>query len=178
MTNRNRRPQRRARPARTARMVWVNEHVDLVLLNNSVQVINVLTLAEEFMLFDTTIVSVIIPVLQVMGEALTDDGIREVRVALEVGKNTLDSDDFNQLLQDSVGPSWLWIAGDAQFTTVLNEKIKLDLLGNAGVARVKAMRRFRENDSTLFLIVQNFSPSGSEEGLILRGMIRTLLRIP
>ncbi len=43
--------------------------------------------------------------------------------------------------------------------------------------RFKAKRRFRENNSTLFLLHQNVI-AGSDTSVTLDGMVRTLIHIP
>ncbi len=176
MTNRNRRQARR--PARrSSRLVWVNENINSVLVDDSLIVIDLLTNAQNFMLFDTTIVSVIVEDLHYSFEMSMTESLVDLRVALIVAPSTMDGDDFQNVFADSIGPPWLGMLGG-------HERVPNGGTGNinltpAGPIKFKAKRRFRENNSTLFMIIQNVvGPGGATTDENFSGFVRTLLRIP
>ena len=177
MTNRNRRARRPAARGRTARLVWVNQFIDVALGLDSINIIDMLVSAVDFMTFDTTIVSVKIPWLSVSNDAAAVEGIRAVSMALIVAPDAMDADDFTQLHTNSIGPPWLYYTGQSARFAATAQQITFDLVQNPGMIDVKANRRFRENDSTLWMLIQNDFAAG-DANLNVRGFCRTLLRIP
>ena len=156
-------------------MVWVNENVNIIPVANAVTSQNMLSSAVDFMTFDTTIVRVVIPMLSFSGDALTVNGLREVRYALQVAPTSMDANDFEPPFGDSIGPPWMYVGGRS-VRLVAASTFTFDLVGENFID-IKAARRFRENDSTLHLIVQTVM-AGTNDVLSMNGMIRTLLRIP
>ncbi len=178
MTNRNRRSRRTSQPRRrTGRNVWVNEHFNILLSIDNINAVNLLAAADNFMTFDTTIVEVIMPVLAYEVRTDATIGTRQIRWALQVAPSTFDVADFETLYADSIGPPWMQTGGDA-FKTAAVGDLNLSLtVANGGPIRAKASRRFRENDSTLWLILENRSNAG-DSSLTINGFSRTLIRIP
>ncbi len=177
MTNRNRRGRSGGPKRRSGRNVWVNNDFTSNPVGDALAIVNLLQGAESFMTFDTTIVEVVIPVMNY--SVLTDATVanRGVRCALMVAQENLDASDMISLFTDSVGPPWLWTGGD-EFRTGAAGQLNLSLvIANGGTIRAKAKRRFRENDATLFLIVDNESEAGDSQQ-ILRGFARILIHIP
>ncbi len=178
MTNRNRPPARRStRPGRTSRRVWVNTDVDLTLVVDTLQIVNLLTVAAEFMLFDSTILQVVVADLAMSFTPTASANVRRVRWALETGKDTLDSPDIESIIGLTIGPSWLYTSGGSVNISNAQVPQNIDLLRGQADIRVKAKRRFRENDSTLWLIIQN-NMSAGDASIKFTGMFRTLLLIP
>jgi len=169
---------RRAPRGRTARMVWVNTNVNFTGIIDGLQNLDLLAGAAEFMVFDTTIVQVVIPELNFAftNNALTT-GNRQARAALQVGPTTMDSVDFQDLYSSSIGAPWMWFSGAGGRIPNTQTTLNLNLAHDENGVRVKAQRRFRENDSTLWLVVQNRTEAG-DTGLQYDGFVRTLLRIP
>ena len=106
----------------------------------------------------------------------TTSGKRQVRIAFQVAPSTMDGDDFESLFADSIGPPWMGMLGRTVNFANIATAATFDLLAGAPI-RFKARRRFRENDSTLFMVIQNLTP-GVDTDLTLDGMVRTLIRIP
>ncbi len=147
------------------------------LANNGIAIVNLLAGADNFMTFDTTIVETIIPVLNFSCTTNATDAIRGIRVALLVAPSTHDASDMTRLFTDSIGPPWMWFAGDELRTNAIG-KLNLSLaFSSAGAIRAKSKRRFRENESTLFLVIDNQTESG-DTILFLSGFCRTLIHIP
>ena len=176
MTQRNRPRSRPARAQRRGRRVWVNENINSVPADNTIEAIDCLTAAADFMTFDTTIEAVIIPDMAYSFQKLTA-GVVDFRMALIVGPTTLDNDDFQTLFADSIGAPWLGVWG-AHARIPDQGLLTFALAAGFDVIRVKAKRRFRENDSTLWLVIQNVVTSGTTINENLGGMVRTLLHIP
>ena len=179
MTTRRRRSRTRgARRGRTGRLVWVNREISLTGIIDARQTLDLLLLAESFMVFDTTIVRVVIPELTF---SFTNSGntqnTRSARMALMVGQSSLDADDFEPLFTDSVGPPWLGLWGANALVNSSQLDLTLNLVEGFSHIDVASSRRFRENDATLFMILQNRCDSG-DTGLEYRGYARTLIRIP
>ena len=170
----NFRPRGRPR-GRPGRNVWVNENVNASLTLNTVLPINLLTSASDFMTFDTTIRSVIIPDLTFTGTTTAVFGKRQIRCALIVAPTNMDADDFEPLFADSIGPPWLGVFGRTVAFGTVATVFSMDLALTG--LRFKAKRRFRENDSTLFMITQNLG-NPADTGFALDGMVRTLIHIP
>ncbi len=138
-----------------------------------------LTAAADFMTFDTTIVSVIIPDLTITAQVDDSGGTLNFRVALMVAPEAMDADDFQPLFADSIGPPWMWVNG-VHALAVINSLVTAPLAGGVhGPARIKSKRRFKENNVTLFLLQQNVVEAGTNlSNFRLSGMIRTLIHIP
>ena len=178
MTNRNRarRPAARTQARRTGRNVWVNENINAVLVQNSIQAIDCLSAAADFMTFDTTLETVIVPDMAYTLTTTTGAGKRQIRCAFIVGPSTMDADDFQAPFADSIGPPWLGVFGSTAH--LANGVLFTSTLAGPGFPiRYKARRRFRENNSTLFLLVQTLSVQ-ADTNIALDGMVRTLLHIP
>ncbi len=179
MTTRRRSP-RRGRTRRTGRNVWINEDFN-ILLGAGTNATPLLAVAADFMTFDTTIVRVVIPTLHfhMLTDATTNT--RQIRVAWQIGPTRMDSDDFQTLFVDSIGAPWMYMTGGAIKTAAIQE-ITITLAGGAVNAALpaidmKAKRRFRENESTLFMISEFTKASGDTDPR-LRGYSRTLVHVP
>ena len=157
-------------------MVWINENINSVIVQNSIQIINLLTAGREFMLFDTTIMSVIVTDLAFTGVSDATVGKRQIRCALLVAIDTIDSADMPALFSDTVGTPWLGVWGNTALVTA--SQAYTISLSSIPAMRFAAKRRFRENNASLFLVVQNVIAGGGDTALALDGMIRTLVRIP
>ncbi len=175
MTNRNRRP-RAARPARSARMVWVNARVSVAPTVSTLGAEDLLAGAQEFMKFDTTILGVVITRIAFSLDS-NAVGRKDFACALEVGKDTLDSLDFENPLVSSIGPAWLWHGIVTQPLPIADNQNLVVVTGADGATMVKAKRRFRENDATLWFIHNN-ATNGADDNLALQAYFRILLRIP
>ena len=178
MAKRSYRP-RKGSQRRSGRNVWVNENINSVPVGNSLGIIDCLTAAQDFMTFDTTIQRIVIPAFNWAFLSDATVGMREIRFALEVGKATLDAADFTSLFSDNIGPPWMYTWGRS---IKINGAAAVTVdFSNAGVQGgpidVKSKRRFRENESTLFLVNQNLSP-GTDVEQSINGLVRTLLYIP
>ena len=178
MTTRNRRSRRsRGSQRRTGRNVWVNHDVNEIPVVNTLTTRNLLVNAKDFMLFDTTIVNVIIEDLKWTFTSTSTSGTRRLAIALITGMDTLDAADFSSLYLDDVGPPYM---------VLLTKTIRVDDAGSLphnvditpqGPVVVKAKRRFKENDATLWLIIQQLGPA-TDPNQELSGIIRTLIHIP
>ena len=179
MTTQRRGRRSQARPrVRTSRRVWVNEHVDLNLVVDTIQITDLLSAADQFMLFDATVLAVIAPTLTYTMSVAAVEERRSLRWALVVGKNTLDSDDVQTLFTDSIGAPWLYFGGFENRFAAVAAQFSVDFVAqNRAPIRVKAKRRFVENDDTLWLVIQNNSNAG-DTNLNITGMFRTLLYVP
>jgi len=178
MTNRNRPPpRRRTGPRRTGRNVWVNDLVSAALTVDAIALIDLLSTAADFMLFDTTIVRIVQSHMAISGRHDNTNGVRAAAVAYFVGPALLDADDIDRIMVSSIGSPWMWhrmnsavfgntAAGD--FTFLMNSDSAL---------RIGAKRRFKENDSTLWLAVENQTAAG-DTNLRVDGFVRTLIHIP
>ena len=167
---------RRGAPRRTGRNVWVNDNLSVTLSDNSLIAVPLLTDAVDFMTFDTTIVAVIINEMTMSGQKLTSGRVT-ARAALMIAPDTMDSDDFQALITNSIGPPWMWVGSITE--RVADQAIfNFEFANSRFPVRVKAKRRFRENDSTLFLVFQNALENGSIISENLQGMVRTLIHIP
>ena len=169
---------RTTRRGRTGRDVWVN--TSLLNIPQSVDglhIQNLLLGAPDFMTFDMTINRVIIPTFVFHAATLAATGTRQFRWALQVAPKTMDSADFEPLFTDSVGPPWLATGGAAQLLPAVAGVFTFTLAGHNGIIDVKAKRRFRENDSTLFLITEN-RVVFSDTDIQIHAFCRTLLHIP
>ena len=175
MTTRNRRPPRTR--ARTSRRVWVNQNVETALTVNTRQIIDVLQAAPEFMLFDTTILRVILAPLFFTTITTVTQGIREVRYSLFIGTELLDSDDSPTLFNNTIGADHMHVGGSGALFSSTTQLVTFDLTEGIEHIDVKAKRRFRENDSTLWLLVENEGVAG-DVGLRMDGYVRTLLHVP
>ena len=162
---------------RTARKVWVNKQLSTNLTIDTIQGIDLMTSAVDFMKFDATIVAVILSGLTISFDAAATLGLNRFGLALIVGLDTLDSADFASPLQSTIGPSWLWnqVATFRQAAAAVTVNQGFGPVGD--VIRVRAQRRFRENDATLFMVAENSMVAGATN-IQLNGMARILLHIP
>ena len=176
MTTKSRRSsRRRTTRSRTGRNVWVNVGFNIQIVQDTIASLGLLGPAGDFMTFDTTIVETIMTDLQLVGDK-TGLGNLETRWALQTAPSTMDSDDFEPMLTDSIGPPWMYVAG---LTARITDGIAFTMnYGVPGGIRAKAKRRFRENDATLFLVFQNAVAGGTALNMRLTGMSRTLIHIP
>ncbi len=178
MTTRRRSRRRSAPRRRSGRLVWVNHRLDQVALalNGSV-LIDVLTSAADFMVFDTTIVSVLFTHLSASVTTSVDQATRSTGAALFVGHENLDVADITDgPLSSSIGPPWMWHSMNCLSQGVVS-RLNLPLVQIGLGLFVKAQRRFKENNSTLFLVVET-DVHANDTAADLTGYIRTLLRIP
>ena len=170
------------RTAKTGRLTWANRFIAYPqsLAATGRQFFDLLASAESFQKFDSTIVHVIgalsFTYIQVAAGSSSEDCI--VGAYLYVADDNLQLTNFPDLTAEATQPSYLWThyhaarilrttetAGD-QADNSLNWYAPLD---------VKAMRKFRENNKTLWLVIDNISTTHS---LLFGGLIRTLVRIP
>ncbi len=159
-------------------MVWVNEAVNIGLTVNSISVLPMLDPAGDFMVFDTTIVRVVIPTLQFTLSTTNVEGLRQFRWALFTAIDTMDPADATSLFADTIGPPWMATGGSGARFAGNIQQVTFDLvLANGGVIDVKAARRFRENSATLFLQTENVV-NAADTNLNITGLVRTLIRIP
>ena len=129
------------------------------------------------MTFDTTVVHVVIPDLAATFTVESSGGQIDFRFALITANNGMDVADFTQLFLSSIGPSWLYVGG-AHIDSVINAKIVLNFT-SSGPIHVRAKRRFKENNETLWMLVQNVVEGGTTlADTHWSGMTRTLLHIP
>ncbi len=182
MTTRTR--GRRSRPSgrgprRVARRVWVNRFIGVggITVDSKV-LVDLLSSASEFMIFDCTILAVQLSYLYWTYTADATDAIRSVGAALLTGQENLDAADILEGPLDSgIGPSWLWQQSVALRTDAA-ALVSMNIVSSTtGGIRVRAKRRFTENNETLFLVAQNLGEAGDTE-LQLQGFCRTLLLVP
>ena len=173
--------RRRGVRRRNGRNVWVNEQFEVTLTPASTTVVaDLLTSAADFMTFDTTIVSVLLTGLTVRWN--TDDVTqqrREVGMGLMVAPATMDNIDFPSPISDNVGAPWMWHNyGSAVFQNSTHFFAAGPTgQGQNGVVHVRAQRRFRENNSTLWFVAETIQ-AGADTNAEITGYARTLLRIP
>ncbi len=177
MTNRKRSGRRTGTRRRTGRNVWVNQNISFSPADNALTVAPMLTPAAEFMIFDTTIVHTIITSLNWTGQIDDSGGLIQMAIALVTALDTADAADFQTLFLDSIGPTWLYynrVGSRESINAVFNIP-----LTPVGAIHVKAKRRFKENNTTLFLLVQTVIEAGTNVSSdLLSGMVRTLIHIP
>jgi len=160
---------------RTGRLVWVNNDVNLIPTVSGVNLTAILTNAPDFMLFNTTIVTVIIQSLVFTYDSIAPAGTRRFFIGLRTAPELIDAVDFPNPLTDGVGPPWMAVLHNAHNVSGVAPQT-LNLTPNGPVV-VKAKRRFKQNNETLFLHTQSVSPAVDTNPL-LSGFIRTLLYIP
>ena len=177
MTNRNT-TRRRSQPARrTGRNVWVNQSFNATLVIDGLAQVNLLTVAQDFMTFDTTVVQVVITVFNYAVLTGPTVGTREIRYALILAPINMDASDHSTLFTDTIGPPYMYTGGDA-FRTGAAGQLNLSLiLANGGPIVAKSKRRFRENDSSVFLLLDNESEADDTQ-LVVTGWARVLIHIP
>jgi len=178
MTNRNRRfsgrPTRRT-SGRHGRLVWVNADVNEIPVAGILGIRDLLTAADAFMTFDTTIITTIIESMSHTYNSVAPAGTRSARVALQTGPVASFASNFASLFVNSIGPPWMYLASEVHNITGVQVQ-ELDLVPNPPTV-VKSKRRFKENNNTLWLIHQTVHPA-ADTNLQLLGYVRTLLRIP
>ena len=174
MTNRNRRTSRGPR-RRPGRNVWVNENINTIVTPNNIQILDLLSFAQDFMTYDTTINEVIITDLHWSFTTTDPAGLRQMRCGLIVAPKGMDANDFQVPFGDHIGTPWMGMWGNhLRMSGVQNGNISL---APAEGLRFHSKRRFRENDSTLWLVYQSVV-SGVDGDNLLSGMSRTLIHIP
>jgi len=176
MTNRNRRStgSRRTR-RRTGRNVWVNHDVNATPVVNSLSLLDIMQNAPDFMVFDTTVVSVIIESLNYSYVSIAPAGVRRISVGIMALHEGIDASDISPILVDGVGPPWMVLLENSHSISGLT--VQNLSLTPTGPIHIKAKRRFRENETTLFLVIQsNHIAADTVPALI--GIIRTLIHIP
>jgi len=177
MTNRNRRNSRNTTRRRSGRNVWVNNSFNATLVPDALAQVNITQGAMDFMTFDTTVVQVIISVFNYAVLTNANIGTRELRYALILAPSNMDSSDHDTLFSDTIGAPYMFTGGDA-FRTGAAGQLNLSMvLSNGGPIIAKAKRRFRENDSSVFLLLDNESDPG-DTSLTVTGWARTLIHIP
>ena len=176
MTNRNR-PRARTTRRRSGRNVWVNEVIAPAAISPDTSTsISLLTSAKEFMTFDTTILRVVVTDFSFTLQKSGGNGIVTARYALQIAPTTTDTDDFASLFVSTIGAPWMYTSGVTGF--LADTLLTTFTFPQGEDAPIKAKRRFRENDSTLFMIFANTVQTGSFTAGVIRGMIRTLIHIP
>ena len=179
MTTRTRTPRRTSGTRRrTGRLVWVNKNIQQLLTDNGVSRIDLLDAAKDFMVFDTTIVSVLISELwyNISVEAAVVFN-RRVRCVMQTAIKTIDTADFEPLFGDSIGPPYMWTGGNGELKSGGGFEPRMDIIPQGEPVFVKAKRRFKENDASLFLVAETKIASG-DASVELNGYIRTLIYIP
>ena len=162
---------------RTGRNVWVNEHIGVALPPNSFSFTELLTEAAEFMVFDTTVVHIVIPAFFIQATFLVSDGLVTTRYAIIKASKLADGDDFEQLFIDSIGPPWLGVFGGSITGDPGPHGLNI-AGGGAPVLHFKAKRRFTENNDTLWLLMQSANSGGATGTTTVEAMVRTLIHIP
>jgi len=171
-----RRASRRGKP-RTSRRVWVNTRINQSLTVDTIEIVDLLAGAAEFMVFDCTVLAMMVTWLTYTSDLAATLGTREIAVAIHKGDELLDSADAISPRTSSIGPPWLWNkCSSARFAATAQSQTT-DLISGENAVRIKAMRRFTENNQTLWLTVENASEAG-DTNLNLSGMVRTLLLVP
>ncbi len=127
-------------------------------------------------MFDSTILSIVIAGLTWSYDTVDPAGNRHISCVFLTGNDALDTNDFQVPLADSVGPAWMGTLWSSERNTGVQAQTQ-QLVPPEGM-RFKSKRRFRENNETLFMVVQSFAPHNNDTNLTLDGMVRTLIRIP
>jgi len=173
MTNRNRRrftPRRR-----TGRDVWVNHDLNEIPVPNTVQIKNLLLPAPDFMTFDTTVNTIIVEDIHWGFDSLAPAGLRRLALGFVVLRTGTGPGGAPAPLTDGVGPPWMgMLHASENLSGVAPQNISV-IKGDP--IRFKAKRRFRENESSVFLVYQTISP-GADTNQTLSGVIRILIHIP
>jgi len=177
MTTRRRSGRRSGTRKRAGRNVWVNENINSIMTANSVLALNCLTDAKDFMTFDTTIVQIIIPDFSIQFLTLVSDSIVNWRGVFQTAPTLMETDKFQVPFADSVGAPWMGTMGGHAYANPGPHDIVIAGGGNPAL-RFQAKRRFRENDSTLVLMMQLVHSGGDIGSVRISGFIRTLLHIP
>ncbi len=169
------------RPARrTGRLVWVNVIIDgAAMTENGIDIFPLLGGAADFMLFDTTIVAIYIPYMDMtFSIAGATSGLRGCGVALMVASENLDAADIvDGPRAANIGPPWMWHSANiTRFAGVASEAT-LPLI-DARFPQVRSKRRFRENNQELFLISQNLVVAADDSNVQISAYFRILIRIP
>ena len=183
MTNQRRATTRAARrsPARrTGRLVWVNTILDgSGMTENGIDIFSLLGSAADFMLFDTTIVAIYIPYMDMtftLGGAT--GGLRGCGVALMVANENLDAADIiDGPRASNIGPPWMWHSANITRFAAAAGEATLPLI-DARFPQVRSKRRFRENNQELFLITQNLVIGADDSNVQISAYFRILIRIP
>jgi len=171
-----RRGRRSPSRGRTSRRVWVNTLINTTVVIDTVQIVDLLGGAENFMLFDSTILGVKIPWLSYTMVTSATVAIREFAYYLITGLATLDAVDFTPPRTTGVGPAMMHFGG-ISFLSGAIANVTSNLVSGVETVDIKAKRRFKENDTSLFLVMENASEVG-DTAIQLSGYIRTLLLIP
>ncbi len=166
--------QRRGR--RTARKVWVNKQLATSMASGTIGIVDLLSDAADFMTFDTTILIVILNVTFVWDAAATL-GLNRLAYALVTGLDTLDNVDMTDPLVSGIGPPWLYHNWGVLRQAAAAATVNFRMHPPGENIRVRAQRRFRENDTTLWLVA-NTSLVASSANLQIEGYARTLLLVP
>ncbi len=134
------------------------------------------------MKFDVTLLAVRISyLLWSFKTASSVPGLRRAGAALMVAHENLDAADVTEgPLDTHVGPPWMWQQAVALDIDNLDTTFNFNLVSsNTGGIMVKAKRRLRENNATLWLVLDNEDTVGvSDTELFFSGYFRTLLFIP
>jgi len=164
---------------RSGRNVWVNENINSAPAQNTLISIPLLSAAVDFMTFDTTIVEVIVTDLAFTAQVDDSGGTINTRWALITGHDQLNAADFDALFADTVGPAWMYVGGAHALSTI-NSLVTLPYAGGPfGPIRAKSKRRFKQNNTTLFMLFQTVVEAGTNlSNVRLSGMTRTLLHLP
>ena len=120
MTNRNRSRAPGRRQQRTSRRTWVNQNISANLTTNTIQIVDLLQAAPEFMLFDTTILRVILDPFFATANLSANQLIRQFRYAIFTGIDTLDSDDVPTLFANTIGPTWMHVGGNGSLFSAVS----------------------------------------------------------
>ncbi len=162
-------------------MVWVNQRPLISLVTDANNLFDLLIPAKDFMLFDTTIVGIRISQLNISFTSGGASALKTFAASILVGHVGLDQNDVSaNPLEPSVGPPWMW-HGFASSRVSGASNVTLNLVTSAqgqGGLLVKAQRRFKENNATLFLLVRYNDGGVIDTNIMVDGFVRTLIRIP
>ena len=177
MTTRSRRFSPRRSGRRTSRKVWVNRIIQGALTIDTIQLFDMLTSAVDFMKFDSTILRVLFPSLSVSFDATATLGNREFAFSVFTGPENLDSADVPDLFTSGIGQPHMSYAKNNFRLAATAQSVTTDLRPNGETLDIKAKRRFKENDTTLWLALQN-NLITNDATIEINGLCRTLLLIP
>jgi len=177
MTTQRRGSRSPRRQARVSRRVWVNRFINAALTIDTVQIFNMLDNAAQFMLFDSTILRVLVENLSFSFDATATLGNRRVAFSFFTGPENLDSADVPTMLASGIGPAYMYLGMQSARLAAAAQSVTMDLTRNQQSIDIKAKRRFKENDTTLWLAIENDMIT-NDANLALEGCVRTLILVP
>ncbi len=176
MTQRRRTRGFRGTRRRTGRNVWVNNDVNAAPVNGVVGAVDLLVGALDFMRFDSTVQTIVIPNLNLAFDSLAPSGNRRIAINFQVGRDTLDPADFESPFLDNVGPPYMGVLSQTKRVSGVQVQ-NIPLIDPGKGISFDSKRRFRENNSTLWMVFM-FLSVAADTSITLDGHVRTLLHIP